>query len=129
MMKNQSGKAADNKTFGIRLKELRRERGLTQAQLAEKARVSRSSVANWESGIRFPDIDALKLIATLFNVPTDYLYGLSDYRYRVKIPNYFELDLTLLNDEGLRLISQYYQSLLKKYPSNKKNEDKTLDIS
>ena len=113
--KTNSNKIIDNKEFGRRLKRLRRERNMTQAQLAEKARVTRSSVANWENGIRFPDIDALKLIATLFNVPIDYLYGISDRRYNVNIPEYFEMDLTKLNDEGLRRISEYYKLLLKEF--------------
>ena len=114
--KTSSHKTIDNKEFGRRLCALRKEKNMTQSELAMKARVTRSSVANWETGLRFPDIDALKLIATLFNVPVDYLYGISDHRYKVNIPDYFEMDLTKLNDEGLRRISEYYKMLLEKFP-------------
>ena len=114
-MKTNSHKIIDNKEFGRRLRLLRKEKNMTQSELAERTRVTRSSVANWETGIRFPDVDALKLIATLFHVSVDYLYGISDQRYNVKIPDYFELDLTKLNDEGLDRISSYYKYLLTEF--------------
>ncbi len=60
-------------TFGEKLKEARKEAGLSQEQLAEKMSVSRSAIAKWESDKGMPDINNLKAIAQLLNVSIDYL--------------------------------------------------------
>ena len=60
-------------TFGEKLKNARKEAGLSQEQLAEKLSVSRSAVAKWESGKGMPDVNNLKVIAQLLDVSVDYL--------------------------------------------------------
>lgn len=60
-------------TFGGKLKEARKESGLSQEQLAEKISVSRSAVAKWESDKGMPDIGNLKAIAALLDTSIDYL--------------------------------------------------------
>lgn len=53
--------------------ELRRERGLTQAELAESLHYSDKAVSKWERGESVPDITVLKEIADMFEVTVDYL--------------------------------------------------------
>lgn len=60
-------------TFGEKLRNARKESGLSQEKLAEKLMVSRSAVAKWESDKGMPDIDNIKAIAKLLNVSIDYL--------------------------------------------------------
>ena len=60
-------------TFGEKLKEARKEAGLSQEQFAEKMSVSRSAVAKWESDKGMPDVNNLKVMAQLLNVSVDYL--------------------------------------------------------
>ena len=60
-------------TFGEKVKEARKEAGLSQEQLAEKLSVSRSAVAKWESGKGMPDVGNLKVMAQLLGVSVDYL--------------------------------------------------------
>ena len=60
-------------TFGEKLKEARKEAGLSQEQFAEKMSVSRSAVAKWESDKGMPDVKNLKIMAQLLNVSVDYL--------------------------------------------------------
>lgn len=60
-------------TFGEKLKNARKEAGLSQEQLAEKLSVSRSAVAKWEAGNGMPDVDNLKAMASLLNTSIDYL--------------------------------------------------------
>lgn len=60
-------------TLGEKLKEVRKENGLSQEQLSEKLGVSRSAVAKWETDKGIPDIDNLKVISQLLNVSIDYL--------------------------------------------------------
>lgn len=57
--------------FNEKLQELRKKKGLTQEELAEKLFVSRTAVSKWESGRGFPNIDSLKEIARFFGVTID----------------------------------------------------------
>ena len=59
--------------FNRKLQELRKQRGLTQEELAEALYVSRTAVSKWESGRGTPSIDSLKSIAKFFSVTTDVL--------------------------------------------------------
>ena len=54
--------------IGEFLKELRKERGLTQEQLAERFNVSRRSVSRWETGSNLPDVDILIEMADYYEV-------------------------------------------------------------
>ena len=49
----------DTKKIGIFLKELRKEKGLTQEQLAEKLLVSGRTVSRWETGLNMPDLSSV----------------------------------------------------------------------
>lgn len=60
-------------TFGEKLKEARKNAGLSQEQFAEKMSVSRSAVARWEADLGMPDISNLKAMAQLLSVSIDYL--------------------------------------------------------
>ena len=61
-----------------RLKMCRTESDISQAALAKKLGVSTSTLGNYESGIRKPDLEMLVNIAVFFDVSTDYLLGLTD---------------------------------------------------
>ena len=60
-------------TLGEKIKEARKQCGLSQEQLAEKMSVSRSAIAKWETDKGLPDIDNLKALAGFLNVSVDYL--------------------------------------------------------
>lgn len=60
-------------TFGEKLKEARKEAGLSQEQFAEKMGVSRSAIAKWESDKGMPDVNNLKVMAQLLGISVDYL--------------------------------------------------------
>ena len=57
--------------FHEKLKELRKNRGLTQEELAEALYVSRTAISKWESGRGYPSIDSLKEISNYFSVSID----------------------------------------------------------
>lgn len=59
--------------FNEKLQELRKQKGLTQEELAERLFVSRTAVSKWESGRGYPNIDSLKAIAKVFGVTVDEL--------------------------------------------------------
>lgn len=54
--------------FNEKLQELRKNKGLTQEELAEALYVSRTAISKWESGRGYPSIDSLKEIAKYFSV-------------------------------------------------------------
>ncbi len=52
---------------------LRKQKGITQAELAEILNVSRQAVSRWEMGEAFPTTENLKKLSRLYSVPLDYL--------------------------------------------------------
>ena len=59
--------------FNEKLQELRKQKGITQEELAESIYVSRAAVSKWESGRGYPNIESLKAIARFFSVTVDEL--------------------------------------------------------
>ena len=59
--------------FHEKLQVLRKQKGITQEELAEALFVSRTAISKWESGRGYPNIDSLKAIATFFSVTIDEL--------------------------------------------------------
>ena len=64
--------------LGTRIKELRKEFGLSQVELAAQMEVTKQTISNWENENIQPSIDMLVGLANVFNVTTDYLLGLDD---------------------------------------------------
>ncbi len=73
--------------LGIKLKELRKEKKLTQQELAKNIKQSQSTISCWENRKRTPSVSALINLCLLFNVSANYLLGLTDIRQR-KITKY-----------------------------------------
>ena len=61
------------------LPELRRERGLTQEQLAKRLYITRQAVSRWETGETTPGIDMTKLIAVTLDVPITSLLEMPEH--------------------------------------------------
>lgn len=59
--------------FNEKLQELRKQRGMTQEELAQVLFVSRTAISKWESGRGYPNIESLKAIAKHFSVTVDEL--------------------------------------------------------
>ena len=59
--------------FNEKLQQLRKNKGLTQEELAQAIYVSRTAVSKWESGRGYPNIDSLKELAKFFSVTVDEL--------------------------------------------------------
>lgn len=91
-----------------RLKELRKEKGLYQKDIAEILGITKTGYASYEQGISKPSIDYLLILASFYNVSTDYLLGVTDSRY-----NQDELDFyNELNEKSIdQLIHEYNLTL------------------
>ena len=90
--------------FGGRLRALRKEKGLTQEQLAARLGVTKSVVSAYENSLRYPSYDILIRIASIFHVSTDYLLGVREERLR-------NIDITDLSSENARLVCQLVEAL------------------
>ena len=64
-------------TLSSRIIDRRKQAGMTQAELARRMHLSRSSINSWESAASYPSIDSLISLSQVFHVSTDYLLGVS----------------------------------------------------
>ncbi|MDY2783837.1 MAG: helix-turn-helix domain-containing protein [Candidatus Pseudoruminococcus sp.] len=63
--------------------QLRLSKGFNQEEMSKALGISKSTIAMWETGKRFPSPDMVELIADYFNVDIDYLYGRTDIKRKV----------------------------------------------
>lgn len=81
--------------LSARIKLLRQQKHLTQAQLAYRLGITKSMVSAYETGMRSPSYQILIKLAHTFSVSTDYLLGVAEYK---------GLDITGLNNKQIELI-------------------------
>lgn len=83
-----------------RIKELRLEAGILQADLANQLKVRQNTVSTWETGRSEPDLDALRELSKIFNTSIDYILGNTDIK---KAPSYEDAGLSTEEAELLKL--------------------------
>ena len=88
--------------FGKKLKELRKQSGMTQAQLAVKLGITKSVVSYYELSERTPSPEVLRDIALIFKVSTDYLLGIERGK---------TIDVSDLSDEDITLLLATIEAL------------------
>ena len=84
-----------SKMVADRIKDLREQKNMTQAELAKQLGITRSSVNAWEMGISVPSTQYIVEISSLFKVSSDYLLG---------IDNYKTLDISGLDEKDVQLV-------------------------
>ena len=95
--------------FNEKLQNIRRQKGLTQEELANRLYVSRTAISKWESGRGYPNIDSLKRIATLFSVTVDELLSgeellnIAEHDNKQKENRFRDLTFGLLDISALML--------------------------
>lgn len=67
------------KEFAERLKDVRKDSGMSQADVASEIGITKSAYANYEQGIREPSLKVLKVICDTLDVSCDYLLGRDDW--------------------------------------------------
>lgn len=63
--------------FGVLLRKLRKTKGLSQEQLADKLHMDKSNISKYESNFQSPTLETMTELAAIFNVSLDYLAGLN----------------------------------------------------
>ncbi len=77
------------------IKSLREDAGYSQAELARKLGISRSSVNSWEMGLSTPTTPYIVELAKIFHVSTDYLLGVDSKRHIV-LDGYSNTEIELI---------------------------------
>ena len=111
-----------NNEFTIRLKELRKNKGLTQKDAAKLLGIGQTTIANYENGTRVPDLTKVSEIADLFKVSVDFLLGREGYALTVQEkkpeeekPDYsYEEYMKSLLDGDKKAVRKILLSFLKK---------------
>ena len=110
--------------IGSIIKKLRRERDMTQEQLAEYLNISVSAISQWESEKTAPDISLLAPLANIFGVTTDTLLGVDidvkEKRIEAIVKEAENYTVKKQYDEAEKLL----RSALKDYPNSFKLMDK-----
>ena len=96
------------KTFSSKLLELRRRKGLSQEELADRLGVTRQSVSKWEGGAAMPELSKLVALSELFSVSVDYL--VKDYLEEPERPESSIPRSTAKLEEQVEEISRYFRT-------------------
>lgn len=94
--------------FSQRLKQLRLDKHLTQAQVAARVGVTASMVSSYETDIRLPSFEVMVRLSDLFGVTVDYLLCREGRRF---------LDISALSDEEAAAVCSLVE-ILKKRPGH-----------
>ena len=70
-------------TYSERIRELRKMRGMSQQDLANKLDLNKVAISQYERGVRRPSIDIVSALCDIFNVSSDYLLGEDDMTIRI----------------------------------------------
>lgn len=81
--------------FGIRLKELREKRRLSQAEVARRIHIDKNTISRYERNIRNPQFDILVKLAVFYNSSLDYILGIAD-RTNIYIDDMSERDQRII---------------------------------
>ena len=85
-------------SIGVKIKQLRTKKGISQNELSEVFHVSSQAVSKWESDTTSPDISQLPAIASYFGITIDELFDYSNVLQYQRIDHMIENGKTLTND-------------------------------
>lgn len=89
--------------FNEKLREYRKQSGLSQGKLAETLNVSRQAITKWESGNGMPDISNLKALSAVFNVSVDELLSEEAVKPRYPYESIVEYDIDEIKHFDIKL--------------------------
>lgn len=95
----------------------RREKGVTQEQLADYIGISKASVSKWETGLSYPDITFLPLLASYFNITIDDLMGYTPQMTKEDIKAFYNRISNDFSSKAFHEVWEECQEVIKKYYS------------
>lgn len=106
-------------TLGNQIKELRKQKNMTQEQLAEALGLTAQSVSKWETGLGYPDMTLIPILANIFGVSLDTLFGYDTAKLDEKIEAIIKEAKPYFWDEPLRT-EEILKTALVQYPNHEK---------
>ncbi len=104
--------------FSEKFRQLRRDKDLTQEQIADIFNISPQAVSRWETGTSYPDIEILPHLAIFFNITVDELLGTEEIRGAEKVKEYVRDIRNLLNSGRINEAAEMARKAVKEYPAN-----------
>lgn len=106
-----------NINIGNKIRQLRKKKGITQESLASVLSVSPQAVSKWESGLTYPDVEIIPIIAGYFEVSMDILFDYDVREMKVKIQKIIDDAMKYLFDDTAKYI-KIIKDALQEYPEN-----------
>lgn len=116
----------EKSNFGIRIKKLRIDSGLSMHDLAEKVGVTKSSINMWENSNSVPKDSILIKLSQIFNVSIDYLLG--NEKMEEKVPenkrlHYIQRNLEKLDEQKLKQAEKILQTVFEDIFKDREDEE------
>ena len=106
-----------NINIGNKIRELRKKKGITQEALASVLSVSPQAVSKWESGLTYPDMEMIPIIAGYFEVSMDILFDYDVREMKAKIQKIIDDARDYFFDDTQKYIG-IIKNALQEYPGN-----------
>ncbi|MBR5500357.1 MAG: helix-turn-helix transcriptional regulator [Clostridia bacterium] len=103
--------------IGNKIRELRKNRGITQEQLANSIGISFQAVSKWENGIALPDITLAPILARYFGISMDELFGFHLKEIEVDVASIVDAAYLFRESDPCKS-REILEAGLKKYPDN-----------
>ena len=104
--------------IGLKIRELRKKRGITQERLAEYLNISSQAVSKWENGTALPDITLVPKLSSFFSVSTDELFSTKPEITDKKLLEYKEKAAEFKRIFDYKSVAALMEQALREYPSN-----------
>ena len=104
--------------IGLKIRELRKKRGITQERLAEYLTVSAQAVSKWENGTALPDITLVPKLSAFFGVSTDELFSTKPEITDKKLLEYREKLTEYKRVYDYESAADLMEKAIAEYPSN-----------
>ena len=118
--------------IGIKIKELRKQKGITQTELSKVLGVGKTTISNYETGYSTPDSLIIQRLSEFFNVSTDFLIKNSEQviscnsKYN-KTKNV--LDISDLDEDSVKELLHYKELLLLKQEVDKNKDEISICLT
>ena len=112
-----NGWGENKMNIGSRIRELRKNKKMTQTDLANLIHVSQQTITKWENNSTEPSGSAIKAIANIFNVSSDYLLGIDEHENSVQeaLDSVMSYDGKPMTDNDRNII----EGIIRAYMENK----------
>jgi transcriptional regulator with XRE-family HTH domain len=99
--------------FAERLKQMRKERGLSQQALGDKIGVTKATISKYENRVNPPKLVHAKALADALSVSFNYLIGFSEYKYKIEAQHISDIYM-MLSDGAKKELYNYAEYLRRK---------------